>query len=81
MHEIEKGKSIHIKMEKIKKKYILCLQLVEETAYALDYKDRLFFTFHHTDKNYKDIECFFNLAIEQKKKSFYETIDKMIEKI
>lgn len=74
--EIEKGKNINILIQKFKKKYILMLELEDRGCY-----DKVFFNFYHNDKNYKDIECFFNLVIEKKIDSFYEKIEKMIDQI
>lgn len=79
--KIEKGKNINILIQKFKKKYILTLQLTEDKCYSIEYKDKVFFNFYHNDKNYKDIECFFNLCIEKKIDSFYEEIEKMIDQI
>ena len=79
--KIEKGKNINILIQKFKKKYILTLQLIEDKDYSIEYKDKLFFNFYHNDKNYKDIECLFNLVIKKKIDSFYEEIEKMIDQI
>lgn len=88
-HKLTFGYYINILIEKNKKKYLLKIQLRQDHGeFGTDYKDELFYSFNRFNKNYKDIKCLFNLAIqtklfeiEEEKKGFYRTIEKMIEEI